>query len=495
MSRRQRSKRSTVIEEPAIPAGGRLKPLDRAEVAQIVDTAIAILSDIGMAGVPAFLCQQFCDRGASVRADGRVCFPRSMVEQALSRAPSSVNLPGFEENRGLTVGGGRVHIGTGGAAIKILDSSTMRFRDSNLADLHLLMRMVDTLPNIRYGVRPTIARDIQDLLALDINTAFACLRATSKPIGMNFSSADSVDQVVDLFDIAVGPLSSFREKPFCMGVVVHVVPPLSYATESIAVLEACLRRGVIPQLCSAGQAGATSPVTLAGALAQGLAESLAGLLLVDNFKPGAACIYAFMPFVSDLRTGAMSGGSGECAIANAAAAQLLHALSLPSTVSAGMTDSKRADAQAGYEKGYSVTLAAHAGADMINLSVGMLGSIMAASPEAMVIDNDMCGAILRSVQGIEVSDDALNLEMVERVVTGDGHYLGEPETLARMKSDYVYPVLGDRQSIDDWCDAGEPAIWDAAVKQVRQIANTTPSHLSSSVESRIRQSFSIHLPS
>ena len=130
-----------------------------------------------------------------------------------------------------------------------------------------------------------------------------------------------------------------------------------------------------------------------------------------------------MPFISDLRTGAMSGGGREAAFVNAAAAQLLFHLGLPSTVGAGLTDSKISDAQAGYEKGYTVALAAQAGADMINLSVGMLGSIMVASPEALVIDDDMCGAILRSVRGVEVREDLIDLEAIERVVTGEGHYL------------------------------------------------------------------------
>ena len=493
MSRRGRNRRSVSLNTSPIPIGGRLKPLNEAAVDKIVDAAFDILSNIGMAGLPVALHQPFKDKGASIRVDGRVCFPRSIVERALSRAPSTVRLPGFDDNNSLDIGGGRVHIGTGGAAVQVLDSSDMRFRDSTLNDLYLLMRLVDVLPNIHYGLRPVIARDVHDLTDLDTNTAFASLKATSKPIGVSFNSVQSVEQVVALCDTALGPQKSFASQPFCMGVVVHVVPPLRYATESVDVLEACIHHGVIPQICSAGQVGATSPVTLAGGLAQGLAESLAGLMLVDFFKPGAECIYAFMPFVSDLRTGAMTGGSGECAIANAAAAQLLAALELPSTVSAGMTDSKRADVQAGYEKGYSITLAAQAGADMINLSVGMLGSIMVASPEAMVIDNDMCGAIMRSVQGIEVNDETVNIEMIERVVTGEGHYLGEPETLARMKSDFVYPALGDRRSIEDWQDAGEPTIWDAAVKQVQEIRKNDPTHLSAALESQIRENFKIQL--
>jgi trimethylamine--corrinoid protein Co-methyltransferase len=218
------------------------------------------------------------------------------------------------------------------------------------------------------------------------------------------------------------------------------------------------------------------------------------MMVVDAISPGHACIYAFMPFISDLRTGAMTGGSGESAVANAAAAQLLLRLELPSTVSAGMTDSKLVDAQAGYEKGYSVALAAQAGADMINLSVGMLGSIMVASPEALVIDDDMCGAILRTVRGIEVSDELLDLDAIERVVSGEGHYLGEAQTLALMKTEYVYPDLGDRHSVSDWIDAGSLPIWERARRRVDSILRETrPHHLPAAADDRIRRAFDIKL--
>ncbi len=418
-----------------------------------------------------------------------------MVEDALGRAARKVELPGFVVDKGLEIGGGRVHIGTGGAAVEILDAHAMAFRDAGLDDLYRLMRIVGVSDNIHYGVRPVVARDMPTPLELDINTAFACLKATAKPIGVSFDSAAHMAPVTQLFDMALGADDRFRAQPFCFAVIVHVVPPLRFAAEGLAVMEAAIRAGMPLQICSAAQAGATSPVTLAGALAQGLAECLGGLMMVDLIEPGFPCIFAFMPFISDLRTGAMTGGSGEAAVANAAAAQLMLELGLPSTVSAGMTDAKLADAQAGYEKGYTVALAAQAGADMINLSVGMLGSIMAASPEALVIDNDMCGAILRSVRGIEVSDGAIDLELMERVVCGPGHYLGEAQTLAMMKSEYTYPELGDRQSIADWTEGGAKSIWQRARECVAEIDGAEPpSHLPADREAQIRAAFPIHLP-
>ncbi|MGB0506942.1 MAG: trimethylamine methyltransferase family protein [Pikeienuella sp.] len=479
---------------PALHVGGNLRPLSEVDLSMIAAHAFDILSTIGMAGLPKSETDRALAAGAAHRADGRLCFPAELIRSALERAPKRVSLPGFTSDRDLQIGGGRVHIGTGGAAVQILDAATSAFRDSRLHDLYDLMRILDASSNIHYGVRPVVARDLEDPYELDVNSAFACMKATSKPIGISFCDPSHIDPIVDLFDIALGREGAFRQRPFCMAVIVHVVPPLTYAAEGIEMLERAVNRGMIPQICSAGQAGATSPVTLAGALAQGLAECLAGLVVVDGIEQGAPCIYALMPFISDLRTGAMSGGGGEAAIANAAAAQLLAHIGLPSTVSAGMTDSKLVDAQAGYEKGYTVALAGHAGADMINLSVGMLGSIMAASPEAMVIDDDMCGAILRSIRGIEVSPDTLDLDAVERVVTNDGHYLGEDETLKRMKSDYVYPALADRQSINDWVAAGEKSIWDRAQARVSEILTAPPpGHLSAEAEARIRAHYPIRL--
>ena len=177
-----------------------------------------------------------------------------------------------------------------------------------------------------------------------------------------------------------------------------------------------------------------------------------------------------------------------------AAVQLLRHLGLPSTVSAGMTDSKVADAQAGHEKGYTVALAAQAGADMINLSVGMLGSITVASCEALVIDDDMCGAILRSVRGVEVRDELIDIEMIERVATGEGHYLGEAQTLARMRTEYVYPKLGDRRGVGEWIEAGRSSIWDRARSRVDDIlAAQAPDHLTPAADRAVRERFPIRL--
>lgn len=489
---RKSARRSLPVGSP--PVGGRFRPLAEMAATDIINAALAILERIGIAGAPNDIRDLALSHGAVKRTDGRLTFPRTLVEDVIARSCKRVELPGYRTDRGIDVGGGRVHIGTGGAAVQVLDAASHGFRPSSLRDLFDLMRIVDACDNIHYSLRPVVARDIEDPFELDLNTAFAALKATSKPIGTSFFEAANVAPVIAMFDQALGAEGGFARQPFCFASVCHVVPPLTLAEEACGVMRESVRLGMPLQLCSAAQAGATSPASLAGALAQGLAESLAGLVLVNMMQPGFPCILAFMPFISDLRTGAMAGGSGEGAVANAAAAQILLQMGLPSTVSAGMTDAKVADAQAGYEKGYTVALAAQAGADMINLSVGMLGSIMAASKEALVIDNDMCGAILRSVRGVEMFDGAIDLDMIEKVVTGEGHYLGTAQTLDLMTREYVYPGLGDRQSVTDWQESGSRDVWDRAVSRVAEIEAQPPSaHLPGDIEQAIRANFPIHL--
>jgi len=254
------------------------------------------------------------------------------------------------------------------------------------------------------------------------------------------------------------------------------------------------RHGFPITLLSAGQAGATSPAALAGSLAQALAECLAALTCVNLINPGHPCIMGMWPFVSDLRTGAMTGGSGEEAVLNAASAQLLNWLGLPSGVAAGMADSKLPDNQAGHEKALTVGLAAQAGSNVIFESAGMLASIMGGSHEALVIDNDMLGAINRTVRGIEITPETLSTAVIEQVIAGEGHFLGQDQTLSMMQTEYTYPIIGDRLSPDDWRDAGGTSATDRAHDWVvHTLATHRPTHLSPEVDAAIRDRFDIRL--
>jgi trimethylamine--corrinoid protein Co-methyltransferase len=188
--------------------------------------------------------------------------------------------------------------------------------------------------------------------------------------------------------------------------------------------------------------------------------------LVD---PAAKAVFGPRPMVTDLRTGAMAGGGGEQAALTAAAIQMARYYDFPSSTIAGATDSKIPDAQSGYEKCLTVAQALHAGANIVTQACGAQAGLMGISLEAMVIDNDMLGAILRSAAKIDVSAETVSAAAIGTVATGIGHFLGEAETYARMHSDFLYPELADRNTIDVWQAAGSRDIRTLAAERVTDL--------------------------
>jgi len=249
-------------------------------------------------------------------------------------------------------------------------------------------------------------------------------------------------------------------------------------------------------LLSALQAGATGPAALAGSVVQSVAEVLAGLVYVNLLSPAHPAIFGTWPFVSDLRTGAMTGGSGEQAVLMAACGQMGRFYDLPSGVAAGMADAKTPDAQSGYEKSYTDLLAGHSGANLVYESAGMHASLLGCCLESFIIDNDMLGAINRTLRGIEVNDESLSLETMRSVcLDGPGHFLGHDQTLDLMQKDYVYPEIGNRQSPLEWEDSGRPSLVENARHRVQEIlARPGPKHIAASIDDQIRSRFPVMLP-
>ncbi|MDH3499676.1 MAG: trimethylamine methyltransferase family protein [Acidimicrobiia bacterium] len=484
-------------DERAVRPGlgaGAFSPLTESDMHRIYGAALGLLEELGMGDpIPDFI-EAVTAAGGSVDDAGRLRYPRFVVEQAIEAAAKSWVWHGIAEDRSIELSDRNVHFGTAGAAVLMLDHDTQRFRQSTTADLYDLARLADTLEHIHFFARPVVTRDCEGTRELDINTAYAAMVGTSKPIGTSHFRPEHVYETVEMFDMVLGGEGEFRKRPFVCANNTFVVPPLRFAIESAECMVAQVRTGMPINLLSAGQAGATSPAALAGSLTQALAECLAALTSVNLLSPGHPCVMGLWPFVSDLRTGAMSGGSGEEAVLAASAAQLANWLGLPSGVPAGMADSKIPDAQAGHEKGLTVALAAQAGANLVYESAGMLASLLACSLEMMVIDNDLLGAVNRTVRGIEVTDDTLATKVIKDVIFGAGHFLGHAQTLDLMQRDYVYPTVGDRLSPDDWVDAGATSAAQRAHEQVTKVLATHhPEHVDPAVDELIRARFPIRL--
>ena len=365
------------------------------------------------------------------------------------------------------------------------------YRGSLLQDIYDAARIVDGLANIHFFQRPMVARDISDPLELDLNTLYACVTGTSKHIGTSFTVRENVQPALDMLYLIAGGEEKFRARPFVSNSSSFVVPPMKFAEDACGVLEACVGGGIPILLLSTGQMGVTAPAALAGAVVQAVAEVLAGLVYVNALKPGHPAIFGTWPFVSDLRTGAMAGGSAEQALLAAACAQMAHFYDLPGGSAAGMTCAKLPDIQSGYEKGIANAMAGLSGLNLVYEAAGMHASLLGFCLESLIIDNDMIGHCLRCLRGVDVSDAALSVATISDIcLSGPGHYIGHEQTIRLAQSAYFYPAFGDRLSPKEWSDKGKhDMLAHAVAEKKRLLAERFPRHVAKSVDDRLRARF------
>lgn len=499
--RRGRGARAAVARQAPAPSpapgysGGLYRPLSVRDIERIHGAALDVLADVGIGDpIPEILAYAL-PRGCTLDDRGRLRFPRGLVEELVAGAPRSYVRHAIDPALDQEMGGERVYFATSGEAVTILDHSTASFRPSTLVDLYDAARLVDRLDNVDGFGQPFVATEHSaDLFVHDVNAAYAALAGTRKPIALSVATVGHVEPLIALFDLVAGREGAFLERPFCTLGGCPIVSPLRFGRENAEVLVRTAELGLMYDVAVAPQAGATAPAALAGTLVQCHAETLACLAVVNLVRPGLPFDYGMWPFVSDLRTGAFTGGGGEEALLMAASAQLANHLGLVSSVAAGMTDAKSMDAQAGYEKGISVAAAALAGGNLVSAYPGMVGSLMGQSFEGLAIDDDLIGAVQRLLQGIEVSDETLSVEVIAQTVAGPGHYLGHEQTLRLMRTEYRYPSLADRSAPGAWEEEGRRTIVDRAHARVREILGAHyPAYLSPSLDAEIRSRFPIRL--
>ena len=445
--------------------------------------------------VPKRLEERALEKGAFLNAQGRLCYPRAMIEDIINHAAKRFVLHGRDPQYDIEVGGERVFFGTGGAAVKTLDLESGLYRPASLQDLYDFTRLVDTLPNIAWFTRCCVATDIEDIRDLDINTVYALLAGTQKPIGTSITLAEHVPDIVAMFDQCLGGEGRFAQKPFCKAHISPVVSPLRYGDDAFEVALQCIRHNIPINAIIAAQSGATAPATLAGMLAQTTAETLAALAMVNLFAPGHPVIFSNWPFVIDLRSGSFCGGGGEISFLNAAAAQIGNHFNLPTGVACSMSDAKAVDAQMGAEKAFSALATGLAGANLVYESCGMMASLLGASFEAFLLDNDMIGHIQRILRGAEINDETLAFDAIREAVLGVGHFLGAQHTYHAMERDYFYPRFADRLAPDSWAELGAKDIWSVANADAKKIlAEHHPNYIPAKADENIRAALSITLP-
>ena len=476
-------------------SSGNFRPLSDTDVLAIHRTALRLLSEIGLADAPPSGVEILTRAGCTLSDRNRLLFPQALVEDTLAKAGRHFVLHAQDPRHDLEPWGKRTYFGTAGAAVSVV-AADGTYRESRIQDLYDIGRIVDVMDHIHFFQRAVVPRDIPDPFEMDFNTCYAAVSSTTKHVGSSWVQPEHLTASLEMLYAIAGGEDKWRARPFVSQSNCFVVPPMKFATDACRCLEVAVRGGMPVLLLSAGQAGATAPAALAGALAQEVAECLAGLVYVNAIRPGHPAIFGTWCFVSDLRTGAMSGGSPEQALLSAAAGQMANFYDLTGGTPSGMTDSKIADGQSGAEKALNHALVGNAGANLIYEAAGMHASLLGFSLESLLIDNDIIGMTQRTIKGIEVNEERLSFETIRDVcLNGPGHFLGSEQTLQLMQTEYLYPAIGDRKSPNEWTEQGSTDIVDRAARKVRELLATHyPAHIPEAVDAAIRARFPVRLP-
>jgi len=477
-------------------SGGQYRPLSEEQVKTIHEASLSILEKIGFtfeSGLEVALDMLEKADATIDRNNARIYFAGDLVMEQAVKAPERVVLFSRDGRNDLDLTEHRVHLGTGGAAIRILDLETAEARPSPLKDVYQLGRLVDRLDNIHFFLRPCIPTDIPPT-AYDVNVFYACLKATGKHVMAGVNDVERFRRVLDLASMVAGGVDKLKEKPFISVITSFAISPLKLDTQTTLIMQEAVRNRIPVALSCAPMAGSTSPITMAGTLAQIHAEQLAGITICQLTNPGSPLLYGGIPGMANLRTMGYLGGAVECGMMNAAIHQLAHYIKVPNYNSSGLTDSKIPDTQAGWEKAFTSLLAAMGGSNYVHHAAGMLESMITVAYEQYVIDDEIIGMACKVLKGIDVDPEHLALEVIDSVGPG-GNFMTSPHTLEHMRDEYFDGNgVTDRKSRQKWEKGGSLNTRDRAMKIAKKLLGEEErSYIPEDVDKVIREKYRILL--
>jgi len=300
-------------EQPGLPAS-LYTPLTEADVRRIADAALDVLAKSGLAVYSPTAFGTFRRAGAEVDTETQIVrLPRSLVEDAIASNPSSITLYSRDGQCDAVLEKSRVHYGTGGTAIYVLDPDTGERRRSTTEDVILNARMVDVLENIHVFTINVFPNEIEERDHIDVNRFFHSFDNTSKHVMGGIYSLDGCKKVVKMAEMIAGGEEELRRKPF-LSFITLVISPFKIDRDYGEMTCYLAERGLPVVVPSEPMCGTTAPITLAGSVLTHVAETLAGITLVQCVNKGAPGICGSVGSISDLRTMGNLGGPIERAI-------------------------------------------------------------------------------------------------------------------------------------------------------------------------------------
>ncbi len=445
----------------------RLSLLGDADCEWIHEATLDLLRRVGVCFLPEEALSVFRRAGFEVTDGNIVRFQPNDIEAALKTVPRRVMRRGLAPGFDVDIGGGTLALGAGSVALHVIEAPSYQRRPATLDDMVKFTRLVDGLDNMAIGNSVVLPREVPDAVVHVIWNLNAAIN-TSKPSCCWYATTPQMaEDGLAIMSAAAGGADKLRDMKTW---AVTICPegaltwgPSLYGLLRMAEYEVPIE--VLPMPMS----GSMCPVTIAGTLVHANVEAVSAIVLSQLVRPGCPIIYAPSYGGSmDMRLAAHCFGTPETAMQGVGFAQLGRWYGFPTNMMAGISESKAPDEQAAYEKMMVLLLPALAGADCITQAGGLLDFALSASYEQMVIDDEICGQVLKLVRGFAFDDEALALKAIEEVGHG-GSYLQHEHTLGHFRQELWMPRISDRSTYDQWAEAGSRDIVQKAAERAEDV--------------------------
>jgi len=436
--------------------------LSEDEIRQLHRIALQILQEIGMRLPHPEALELLAGAGAEVVDSDIVRIPSALVEKALETVPKrdAVTLFGRDPAQDVTFHRHEPALACMTMAVSVIDPQTREKRPATNEDLAALTRIADRLEHIRVNGGLITPQEVPSAFN-DWYTWATTIKNTTKHITGGMLGARCVKDAAQMGAVAAGGKEAFGKRPFISGWVL-TLPPLGIDTESLEALMEMSRQD-IPAIISSGPIlGTSSPVTIAGTVAQAHAEILGCLVVSQLVNPGAPMIYTSFARGMDMRSGSISMACPEFGILKVAMSQMGRFCDLPIRMPAMLRDAKVLDAQAGYETGMIGTVTGLAADLMDSMQLDM--DMVVDYPDLVYCNEAMAG-IARMAREVVVDEERLALGAIREVGPG-GNFLGHAHTFQHFKKELWIPKLFERRNWAAWEKDGSMDAFAAAEKKV-----------------------------
>jgi trimethylamine--corrinoid protein Co-methyltransferase len=449
--------------------GGFLKILTKRDLRKIHEATLDVLENVGVTIYEKEALDLLRGVGANVDNENKIVkIPRYLIEEAIKKSPSSIRLCGRNPNNDIILEGRRVYTAGGADGIYVIDLENGKLRLATLKDLQDLTRLQDSLDNIHAIMGIVNPSDVSPI-GVDRLRCCELIKNTEKHILRDAQGKDGVKDQIEIAAVVVGSREELKKRPI-ISFVDCTTSPLKHEKINTEVLIEAAKNNIPVVVESDVVAGATAPVTIAGALIVQNAEVLSGILIAQLENPGTPVIYGNMSSIMDMRTANVALGSPELGIIQVITAQLCQEFyEIPFMGCGGISDSKSTDAQASLEKTLTLAQAALAGTNLIHEMAGMLDSLFTVSYEQVVIDDEIMGAIYRILKGTKVTDETLAIDVIADVGPLGSHFLTKDHTRKFLRQEQWIPGILIREKRESWERKGSKSMREMAREKAKKI--------------------------